>query len=70
MDVVARFIRQSMWDALVIASRHLPHMPHFFRPRRHGSKMACEVCGARREDDIHIDAPPRPPRRGKRASHG
>lgn len=26
---------------------------HAFVPRRKGSKLACEVCGARREDPVH-----------------
>jgi hypothetical protein len=40
-------------------------LPHPFEPRQYGSKKAC-WCGARLNDEIHTNRPPRPPRPGDR----
>jgi hypothetical protein len=61
MNVLHTLLAVYRWEAVVLASlKPLWQLPHRFEPRKYGSKLACG-CGARREDPIHIDRPPRPP---------
>jgi hypothetical protein len=35
-----------------------PTLPHRFMPRRHGSKIACQLCGGQQDDPLHRRAKP------------
>jgi hypothetical protein len=68
--VVFRTLDEATQNRVIrdLGHKPLPHLPHEFIPRRHGSKAACEVCGAELNNELHTNrepAPPRPrPRRG------
>ena len=64
MNALALHLALTRWEAMVIAARQTQtsHLPHTFQPRKHGSRLACDICGARKDDEIHTDRTPRPGR--------
>ena len=70
MDALRTFLALNRWDALVASARQpSPSLPHVFRPRKHGSRSACEICGGHPDDQIHVERPPRPSRRRDGSGH-
>jgi len=40
-------------DSPLFAHWPNPHEPHWFKPRTHGSRVACEWCGGTKANLIH-----------------
>jgi hypothetical protein len=62
--VVFRTLDEATQNRVIrdLGHKPLPHLPHPFKPRRHGSKAACEDCGAEFNNEIHTNREPAPPR--------